>query len=56
MIGDENSSSCFRESRVQEKITARLGKTASFGRKRGGDSLGSRENYGQISEKSKFWP
>ena len=48
---------------VREKITARLVKKASFGRKIGGEVAGfppgsphSRENYGQISEKSKIWP
>ena len=33
--------------RIQEKITAKLGKKASFGRKNCGGSLDSRENYGQ---------
>ena len=32
---------------IQEKITAKLGKKASFGRKIRGGSLDSRENYGQ---------
>ena len=32
---------------IQEKITARLGKKASFGRKIRGGLLDSRENYGQ---------
>ena len=41
---------------VREKITARWVKKASIGRKVGGKSLGSRENYGQMGEKSKFWP
>ena len=41
---------------VQEKITVRLDEKARFGRKMGGDSLGSRENYGQIGQNSKFWP
>ncbi|MCI5883034.1 MAG: hypothetical protein MRZ84_03250 [Eubacterium sp.] len=41
---------------VRGEITARLGEKASFGRKKGGGLLGSRENYGQISEKSKIWP
>ena len=41
---------------VQEKITAKMGEKARFGRKIRGKSLGSRENYGQIGEKSKIWP
>ena len=41
---------------IQEKITAKLGKKASFGRKIRGGSLDSRENYGQNGENSKFWP
>ena len=34
--------------RVREKITARLVEKARIGRKKGGDSLSSRGNYGQI--------
>ncbi|MDY3774644.1 MAG: hypothetical protein SO023_05985 [Eubacterium sp.] len=41
---------------VREKITSRWVKKARFGRKIGGKILGSRENYGQMGEKSKFWP
>ncbi|MDD7350397.1 MAG: hypothetical protein PUG66_11245 [Clostridiales bacterium] len=41
---------------VREKITARWVKKARFGRKIGGKLLGSRENYGQMDEKSKFGP
>ena len=36
---------------IREKITARLGKKASFGRKIRGGSLDSRENYGQNGPK-----
>ena len=41
---------------VREKITARMGEKASFGRKIGGGLLDSRGNYGQIGRKSKIWP
>ena len=41
---------------VREIFTARLAEKASFGRKMGGDSLDSRENYGQNGLKNKIWP
>ena len=53
--------SCMKSSssRQPTRWGVKLGgweKKASFGRKIGGGLLGSRENYGQISEKSKNWP
>ena len=52
----KRSLGCPLDRPIREKITARLVKKARFGRKIGGDSLGSRENYGQNGRKSKIWP